>query len=138
MNDETLEKIRFDAQQFAAREARIREGEKWCEDCGWTLGDDVVRCEDGQELCTRCAMNQGIRACTLCGAFDHWEDGRNLTEDALEWACHFCTVERADEVEANDKIGCIQCDGCGLWVEDWSNAREMELSFCHKCTGIES
>jgi hypothetical protein len=105
MNDETLAKIRFDAQRNAAWSARIAAGELWCDDCGWTLGDDVIQCEDGQMLCTRCAMEQGIRACTICGAFDHWCDGQELTDDGMEWACHFCTVERADEVEAHNKIG---------------------------------
>jgi len=137
MNNETLAKIQFDAQQDAARDARIRDGEQWCDDCGWTLGDDVIDTEDGQALCNACAMEAGIRPCTLCGAFDYWEDGQDLTDDSLEWACHFCTVERADEVEANNKIGRIQCDGCGSWVDDWTDAREMELSFCHKCTRIE-
>jgi hypothetical protein len=104
MNEYTLESIRFDAQQAAIADAHIREGELWCDDCGWTLGDDVIQCEDGQTLCTRCAMEQGIRACTLCGAWDHWCDGQDLTDDSLEWACHFCTVERGDEVEANNKV----------------------------------
>jgi len=104
MNEYTLESIRFDAQQAAIADAHIRDGEEWCDDCGWTLGDDVVSCEDGQSLCTACAMAQGIRACTICGAFDHWSDGQDLTDDGMEWACHYCTVERGAEVEAANRV----------------------------------
>ena len=114
MNDETLAKIQFDAELDARVDELIRQGYVMCESCGlWDGGGygpviEIIPTEAGIEpTCRDCALYtqvpgnspDAIVECTYCGEWSFESDGWYPSEsDQSLWVCHFCSVNRGDEI----------------------------------------
>lgn len=114
MNEYTLEKIADDARDQESLAAREADGQTMCESCGfWDDRITLVDVADGIDpTCEACAIDSQsgpdpILPCAYCASWDYWADGwhptngesDDLIADSSEvWVCHFCAINRADDV----------------------------------------
>jgi hypothetical protein len=71
--------------------SKAADGERWCEDCGWTKDGNWPTLADRRTLCPPCADLTGYLRCTICGESDFEVLGKPLPTG---WACPFCLDNR--------------------------------------------
>lgn len=110
MNDEKMAKITEDARWDMIVESMRANGATMCSECGcWdepfgsmpAVTILLTAVTYPSAICYDCNAEalDPMWECFYCGEWDWWSDGETLESDSREaWACHFCSVNRGDEI----------------------------------------